>query len=220
MASLFRSPIFKSPSIYRFFHNKENNVFLSFDDGPDPDSTPQVLEILEQHKVKAQFFVIGTKAEKQKALLSEIINKGHRVFSHSYDHQYRHYFQSENSVSEWIQNSLNHLEQLTGQRQILFRPPAGILTPPLLNASRKLEVPLILWNHRFFDTTQKWTEAKAQKSAHKMKSGDIILLHDSVRVSRLTPFLKTLDFYIHEIRNSNLNFGLLNSFDFLQKGHL
>lgn len=188
---------FKSPLLIRRINTPQREVFLTFDDGPDADLTPKILDILSKHQAQASFCVIGSKARKNKALVQRILNQGHQVISHSKDHRYHHYFMGKNHLKRWILESINELNDLTGRNFSGFRPPAGVIIPPLIKASHELKIPLYMWNHRFYDTAKVFTEEKAAHSAMTMQPGDIVLLHDHKNS------VNTLDFYLHELTKKN-----------------
>jgi peptidoglycan/xylan/chitin deacetylase (PgdA/CDA1 family) len=190
----------KSPWIIRNIQSSQKDIFLTFDDGPDAVLTPLVLDLLREFGVQATFFVIGAKARQHPELIQRMLAEGHGVLSHSSDHRYERYFQGKRILKTWLSESLQELGQQTKSTQTSFRPPAGVLTPPLLEAAEELRVPLILWNHRFFDTTLRWSEEKALKSAERLKAGDIVLLHDHQRPERRKNFLQTLRKYLHQIQ--------------------
>jgi len=186
--------------VVRKIKTAQKEIFLTFDDGPDPDLTPQVLDLLRETKAHASFFVIGEKAQAHPEILQRILREGHSVLSHSLDHRYDLYFRGKDSLKTWLQKSLLQLEQQTGVKQSVFRPPAGVLTPPLIQAARELKIPLVLWNHRFYDTALPWTENRAAKNAATLVPGDIVLLHDRQRKQNRTLFLKTLRKYLQEVQ--------------------
>ncbi|MGE0631831.1 MAG: polysaccharide deacetylase family protein [Pseudobdellovibrionaceae bacterium] len=199
-----------SPFVIRRIHSSKKEVFLTFDDGPNAEFTPQVLDLLAELKVFATFFVIGSKVQDNPKIVQRMLAEGHSVLSHSLDHQYSVFFKGEKALQTWIEESISGLKRQTGVLQQAFRPPAGVLTPPLLKVAKKMRVPLVLWNHRFFDTTFTWSTGKAQKSLDRIESGDIILLHDCQKDSRKKKFLQTLRFYIQEIKNKNFQFTILS----------
>ena len=117
---------------------KKEEIFLTFDDGPDAEFTPQILGLLKQFQAKANFFVIGKEAEKHPDLIKRILAEGHGIFSHSMDHQYFHYFKKQDHLKNWIQNSIQNLSVLTGEPAVWFGAPAGILTTPFVRAGEDL----------------------------------------------------------------------------------
>jgi peptidoglycan/xylan/chitin deacetylase (PgdA/CDA1 family) len=189
----------KSPWIVRRISGTENEIYLTFDDGPTSDFTPQVLDLLKAKGALATFFVIGAHAKAHPELVKRMLREGHAVMSHSLDHRYDLYFKNANALKTWIEASLAQLSADTGQNHKTFRPPAGILTPPLLQAAAELKTPLLLWSQRFFDTNLQWTLSKALKSAQGLIAGDIVLLHDRQKIRRQDDFLETLATYLHAI---------------------
>jgi len=194
--SLKKSPLV----IQNILSPAKKNIYLTFDDGPDPETTNEVLDLLKAEKWNATFFVIGHLAEKNLNLIQRMLNEGHSVMSHSVDHDYSHYFNGKEHLKTWLQNSLKNLSFITKQPQKVFRPPAGILTPPLLEAATELNIPLILWNHRFYDAVWGLSEKKLLKSVPKLKEGDIVLLHDRQSAKKRPIFLSALKTYIRTMK--------------------
>jgi peptidoglycan/xylan/chitin deacetylase (PgdA/CDA1 family) len=195
--------------ILRQMPSEVPSVYLTFDDGPC-DFTNHVLDALARHNAKATFFVIGQNAEKFPGIISRIIHDGHSIFSHSIDHNYSNYFKSEDSVSIWIKKSIDNLESLTGKNYPIFRPPAGIINPPVARSAKTNGVQLILWNHRFFDSIFELTIKKISKYLSKAKNGDIILLHDHQKIKNQSSFLISLDYLLTELKNKKLKLEKLN----------
>lgn len=189
----------RNPLIIRKIHTVKPEIFLTFDDGPTKELTPRILDLLQEAQVTATFFVIGRKAQENPKILKRMLAEGHTVLSHSLDHRYDLYFRGKERLKTWLRESLQSLDLQTGLRQRAFRPPAGVLTPPLVAAAQEMNIPLVLWNHRFFDTTFLWTEDMALKSARSLNSGDIILLHDCQKPAHQELFLKTLCKYLQAI---------------------
>ncbi len=155
-----------------------NSVFLTFDDGPDPDVTWSLLKLLDEYQAKATFFVIGERAQRHAAVLKAAVDSGNEVGDHSWDHRYRPFFQSQANLQSWIVRSHSELASLLGRPPVGFRPPAGIITPPLVRALEELGIALIHWNRRFFDTRFRISTAKAMRIANQLQGGEIVLLHD------------------------------------------
>ena len=201
---------FKShPNIIKRIPSPEAMVYLTFDDGPSVDLTEKVLDLLKQERAKGSFFVIGERALQHPEIIKRTLAEGHAVLSHSIDHDYRKYLQSLGPIKDWLQTSLLQLEKTFAIQSTIFRPPAGVLTPPLVQAAQQLNISLILWNHRFFDTKFKWTIAKANRSLKKINSGDIVLLHDYQNPQHHDQFLMTLRHYIREIHKKNFVCAIL-----------
>lgn len=196
---------FSAKHIIKKINTPEKNIYLTFDDGPC-ELTIDVLNLLEQFNAKATFFVIGTKADLHTDIIAQTLKSGHAVYSHSIDHDYSNYFKSDKKVSAWIETSLNHLEKLVSKKTVFFRPPAGIITPPLLKATAQKNIQIILWNTRFYDSVLTLTESKIKKYLNRAASGDIILLHDQQKSKNETVFLKSLDYLLKELTAQNYKF--------------
>lgn len=185
----------------RHLPNSRSQIFLTFDDGPEPGSTGAVLDVLERHQAKATFFLIANKARENMKMVGEILSAGHAIGDHSLDHRYRNYFRGDVGIRQWLTTGENEWKRLgLKERLVGFRPPAGICTPPLLRVTNKLGWPVILWSTRFFDAVTPWTEARALKSASEISSGSIVLLHDRQKNKRVNKFCKVLDEYVHALK--------------------
>jgi peptidoglycan-N-acetylglucosamine deacetylase len=191
----------KDPLVVRRLENlKKSEVFLTFDDGPDFTQTTEVLDLLAEAQWTASFFVIGKKAAEQKNLIRRMLQEGHGVMSHSEDHDYSHFFKSKSHLKTWIQNSLVHLSEITLLPQTVFRPPAGILTPPLIETARDLGVPLVLWNQRYFDSLWALKKGSVKKNVSQINPGDIVLFHDVQRPRNQKNFIQVLNLYIQQLK--------------------
>jgi len=185
---------------------QSKSVFLTFDDGPDPVGTLKVLEILKKHQAKATFFLVAEKIRTHQDLVREIVAQGHALGNHSWDHRYRYLWTGKERLIQWIKSADIELNRAGKSPSVGFRPPAGVLTPPLLKAARELNQPVILWNERFFDAVFTWSETKARKSAAKLTGGSIVLLHDRQPAHRIDSFCKTLDTYLACLKARGLRF--------------
>lgn len=194
-------------------HTAPGALYLTFDDGPDPKSTEAVLSLLSQLNVRATFFCVAQKAQSNLQILRETARLGHTLGNHSLDHGYSRFFCGRRALETWIRDAEALLQDLWGQPTIGFRPPAGIVTPELHRALKNLEMPLVLWNTRFFDTARTWTLATAQRSLARAHSGDIILLHDCQKEQRLSTFLETLRAYVNSAQEAGYRFEAIQHSD-------
>ena len=183
-----------------------DRVYLTFDDGPQEGATSQVLDLLHKMNAKPTFFVIVDKVRNHSSLAQEILKAGHSIGNHSKNHRYRSFLGSQEVLKTWISESEEELTQILGQKSIGFRPLAGIVTPPLVRVLRDLKLPMYLWSHRFFDTALGFQPLMAKRSADGIRGGEIILLHDAQKSTRLPDFLKTLEFYLAAIKNKGYSF--------------
>jgi peptidoglycan/xylan/chitin deacetylase (PgdA/CDA1 family) len=160
------------PSIIKSFPLEKGKLFFSFDDGPNPEVTPQILEILEQHNAKATFFCLGQNAEKHPELLNKIIAKGHSIGNHSYSHL--NGFRTPNDI--YI-HDVEKAEQLIPSN--LFRPPYGKITPRQYHFLKK-KYKIILWDVLAYDFDQTLSANQCVDIVlNHVKNGSIVVFHDS-----------------------------------------
>jgi peptidoglycan/xylan/chitin deacetylase (PgdA/CDA1 family) len=197
------------PSVKKIL-TQERTLFLTFDDGPDVAMTQPVLEVLADEGASATFFMIAERAGVNRPILNQVLRQGHAIGNHSLDHDYRRYLSGRKKLREWIETSEARLREWSGASTVGFRPPAGVCTPPLHQALRDLETPLILWSERFYDTRFAWTQLKADRSATKLTAGSIILLHDVQRAENRDLFLATLRHFIRRCHSEGFSFRALS----------
>ena len=161
--------------------NKE--ISFTFDDGPNPETTPQVLAILACENIKATFFVIGHQLEENKALLLKIHNEGHTIGNHSYCHTKKLTLFSTIHLMNDIEKCSVAIEKIIHHKPLLFRPPFGITTPRYQRALKHLDMKSIGWNIRSFDTIAKNKKALYKKITRKISDGSIILFHDTQQIT-------------------------------------
>src|SRR5204862_7283673 len=105
-------------------------IALTFDDGPDPDVTPRVLDVLRAHGAKATFFVLGERAARFPDVVRRIRDEGHALGTHTQHHRLRFHFGSAAYVAREITDAIDAVSAITSTRPTLFRPPQGLRTPP------------------------------------------------------------------------------------------
>lgn len=173
------------PIIKRLFSNQvwdipnsENKIYLTFDDGPIPEITEWVLEILKKNNIKATFFCLGNNIQKHPEIFNKVINNGHSIANHTYNHKNgwktttAHYLQN----VELCQNLFLNL------RSKIFRPPYGKIKPSQSKKLRKLGYKIIMWDILTADFDEKVSKEKCLENAtQKVTSGSIIVFHDSVK---------------------------------------
>lgn len=100
-------------------------IYLTFDDGPDPENTPIILDILKENNIKATFFVLGTEVNKYPDILKRIYNEGHAIGNHSYNHIYRELYQSEHTYIEQLYHNDDIIKSVIDVRPHISRAPGG-----------------------------------------------------------------------------------------------
>ena len=154
-----------------------NVAALTFDDGPDPDVTPLLLEVLRRHGVQATFFVAGAKAKQHPELIREILSRGHTLGNHSYHHDPLLMLRSRTRLKEEIARTQDLLANFA-VRPLTFRPPVGITNPRLNGVLRELGMYCVTFSCRAFDRGNRRIEKLAMIILKKVRPGAIILLHD------------------------------------------
>lgn len=150
---------------------------LTFDDGPDPDVTPLLLEVLRRHGLQATFFVAGTKAKRHPELIREILAGGHSLGNHSYHHDPLLMLRSRTRLREEIARTQELLANFS-VRPLTFRPPVGITNPRLKGVLHELGLYCVTFSCRAFDLGNRRIERLAMIILKKVHPGAIILLHD------------------------------------------
>jgi len=199
MPTLFRR-IF--PSKRWHFSSSENNIYLTFDDGPIPEVTPWVLELLKENNLKATFFCIGDNVRKHPQIFQQIIDAGHRVGNHTMHH-----------LNGWKTSTENYLanikEAKTYISSSLFRPPYGKLSRSQTRKINK-EFNIIMWSHLTydFDATADM-DVSFKKITNTLKPGSIIVFHDSLKAEKQLKII--LPKMIDWMKNNNFKSALIPS---------
>ena len=157
---------------------RRNEVALTFDDGPDPDVTPLVLDILDRYQAKATFFVVGARAMRLPDLCREIVRRGHTLANHTQHHKNSFACLGWKGQMQQIVMAQQTIKRITGQEPRLFRAPMGMRNPILDPVLSRLGLPLITWNRRGYDTRCADCKTLLARLTRKLGAGDIVLLHD------------------------------------------
>jgi peptidoglycan-N-acetylglucosamine deacetylase len=172
------------PIRHRFFpglagFGSSNTVAITFDDGPDPDSTPQILDELERLKLSATFFLLGSMVSAAPTLASEIVERGHEVGLHGDVHK-SHLLRNHNDVRADVQRAYELVVNAAGVRPAFFRPPYGAISGGSLLAARQLRMRTVLWSAWGRDWRSEATAQTVMEDLHPdIRGGATILLHDS-----------------------------------------
>jgi peptidoglycan/xylan/chitin deacetylase (PgdA/CDA1 family) len=161
----------------------EKTVALSFDDGPHPLYSPQILDTLKKCNVQASFFCIGKNIQGNETILRRINDEGHITGNHSYSHDFLFDMFGTQKMLVDMQQMDNAVTSVTGVKPALFRPPYGVMNPNLAKAIKKGNYLPVGWSIRSFDTTIKDREKLLSRIMKRLKSGDIILLHDTMEIT-------------------------------------
>ncbi len=153
-------------------------IALTIDDGPDPEVTPRVLDLLAAHRLKASFFLIGHRAERHPPLCRAIVAQGHRVENHGYSHSHALSLFGPRRLAADIARAQAVLQDASGQAPRFFRPTAGLRNVFLDPVLTRLDLQLASWTRRGYDTRTTDAALVLQRLTRQLADGDILLLHD------------------------------------------
>jgi peptidoglycan/xylan/chitin deacetylase (PgdA/CDA1 family) len=153
-------------------------IALTLDDGPDPEVTPIVLDLLAQEGVRATFFCIAARAREHPALLRRIVSAGHSVQNHSLGHRHHFSMLGPRGFELEIGDAQALLADITGVQPFCFRAPAGLRNPLLDPVLHRLGLHLVSWTRRGYDTRIRDPGRVLARLARGLAGGDILLLHD------------------------------------------
>jgi peptidoglycan-N-acetylglucosamine deacetylase len=182
LAPFFPRIGFFAPVVYRG-NSGSKAVALTFDDGPDPLSTLALLELLKDHRIPATFFVSGYKVAQYPRLVNAIIRQGHTIGNHSYHHDPLVYFKGRRAVREEIESTQKVLKPF-GVIPRVYRPPVGIVGPGQLQPLREAGLRVVNFSCRAFDRGNKRIPGMAARILGRVRSDDIILLHDCMPLGK------------------------------------
>ncbi|NQY30995.1 MAG: polysaccharide deacetylase family protein [Flavobacteriaceae bacterium] len=157
----------------------QNEVSITFDDGPHAEFTPKVLELLKVYNVKATFFCIGKHIESNPELFRRIISEGHTVGNHTFNHKNNFGFIKTKEVVRELETTNEIIEKVSGLKAKIFRPPFGVTNPRIKKGINTVGLQSIGWSIRSFDTTSKSKNTIVKSIEKKLQKGDIVLLHDT-----------------------------------------
>jgi peptidoglycan/xylan/chitin deacetylase (PgdA/CDA1 family) len=167
------------PAIRRF-HTARREVWLTIDDGPDPATTPRVLDLLDEHRAAATFFLIGEKAARHPALVAEIIRRGHTLGNHTHTHPHSTYWSAlPSGTGAEMDNCDAAILAAGAPSPRWFRPPVGLKSLSLHPQLARRGLELVLWSARGYDTQTRDPDAAVQRIRRSLTPGAIILAHES-----------------------------------------
>lgn len=169
------SPIFGRPITH--VARTPRTVALTFDDGPNPNATPEILDALAERGIKATFFVLGRHAERWPDLVRRAADDGHAIGNHGYYHRKLH-FKSPRYVRDDLTRGTRAIEQAAGVHPALFRAPHGFRSPWVTAIARSLGQRTVGWSLGVWDTDRPGVDAIVQRTVQGAQPGSILLLHD------------------------------------------
>lgn len=164
--------------IWSIVPNSHKTIYLTFDDGPHPEITPKILDILDEFDAKATFFCVGNNVRRNPTTFELIKERGHTVGNHTYDHIKG--FSTENSL--YLEN-VKKADKLIGSK--LFRPPFGRITPRQIRMMLENNFKVVLWSFITYDYDCKMSVERIMKIIKKhSKDGAVVVFHDSKKAEK------------------------------------
>jgi len=182
-------------------------VSVTLDDGPDPEVTPRVLDILDEGGARASFFCIGVRAARHAALIREIVARGHSVENHTYHHSHGFATFGPRRTFVEIASAQQCLADLAGRPPRFFRAVAGLRNPFLDPVLHRLDLRLATWTRRSFDTRRRDPIRAHALLAQGLAAGDIFDLHDgnaAISITGRPMVLEVLPRLLASIRSAGL----------------
>jgi len=180
------------PQCHWSLPNRQNKIYLTFDDGPTPEVLPVILKTLDVYKIPATFFCVGENMQKHPDLVKEMLKGGHAIGNHTHNH-----------ISGWRVKNKTYFENVEACHKVykskLFRPPYGRLRASQANELKK-KYKIIMWDVLSYDYDKKvLPEICFRNVIDATKSGSVIVFHDNIKALK------------------NLEYALPRSIDFLLK---
>ena len=185
-------------------------ISLSFDDGPHPKYTNEILDILKEYNIKATFFVLGLHAEKYPDVIKRIVEEGHEIGNHSYSH-----LDMKKSTKKLIKSELertqNIVYSITNKKPNVFRPPYGNYNEDVIDVANMTNLYVILWT--YYQDSKDWSnpgvEVIVNTTLSNIQNGDIILFHDYIykKESHTVDALKVI---IPDLINEGFSFATIS----------
>lgn len=175
---------------------KSPNVYLTFDDGPHPQYTKQVLACLKQHQAKASFFLQGEKVLLYPGIVEQMKREGHTIGNHGFSHESL-FLKQKNKITTEIERTNQAIEKITGQKPIFFRPPYGRFDPRFRKIMQTFNLRCVTWSLLPLDYKQTNPDTIIRIIKFRLHPGVIIVLHDGhkntpVMLKALPDILKML----------------------------
>jgi len=182
---------------------ERREIALTFDDGPDPEVTPRVLDSLDREGATGTFFCIGAHVARHPQLAREIVARGHAVESHSYRHALGFAGWGPRRLEREVTQAQRAIEDATGVPPAFFRSPYGTRSPMLDRVLAKAGLRYVSWMRRGYDAVDGNPERVLRRLTRKLGPRDVVLLHDGASGRRLTPRPTVLEVLPRLLRHLN-----------------
>jgi len=196
---------FRSPLLARYLIRKgiwkgsdKNAIYLTFDDGPNPEVTPFVLNVLRKYKIKATFFCVGNNVKNYPEVYGQILEDGHRVGNHTMFHE-NGIKTANHAYIESVKNASNYIDS------DLFRPPYGKVSPTQFKTLIKtLKKKVVFWTWISNDWDKTLASSEIILKAKSIRGGDILVFHDSLKAQK--NLTESLEIIIQMLQKRNFHF--------------
>lgn len=188
---------------YAVYTQNEKMIVLTFDDGPHPKQTLQILDLLDRYNIKATFFMIGVNVRNYPKVAQMVADRGHEIGNHTETHSHSIRLDDHELRTEIAQCQENILKN-TGKQCKLFRPPEGALNDSMRTTINNMGYCNVLWTLDTRDWAHTPPEEIATMIIQNAKHGDIILMHDYIGAN--SPTLQALELFIPELLRQGFTF--------------
>jgi peptidoglycan/xylan/chitin deacetylase (PgdA/CDA1 family) len=178
-------------------------VAITFDDGPNGETTGELLDTLARHGARATFFCVGESAQKTPELIRRMVSEGHEVGNHTFSHRPLHWC-SRTEIERQIAAAQDAIEQAGAPRPRLFRAPHGFKSPFLKGRLARHALRLVGWNVGVWDTDRPGADVIAGRVARRLRPGTILLLHDGERGVDRTQTVAAMEKILTDCRQRGL----------------
>jgi peptidoglycan-N-acetylglucosamine deacetylase len=197
------STVNRQPSTER----QPSTVYLTFDDGPDPDFTPQVLDVLAAAEACATFFMIGAQARRHASLARRVANAGHAIGNHTLSHRHP-WLMTPAAARREVSEGAEALSDAIGVAPRVFRPPHGRKRACMTDEAQRLNQRVVMWDLSAVDWGPFGTPEGIGQRLARIESGDIVLMHDGRnRHNRPDHLLKVLPAALRRLRECGMQFA-------------
>jgi peptidoglycan-N-acetylglucosamine deacetylase len=179
-------------------------IYLTFDDGPDPDWTPRVLDVLAFHGALATFFLLGQRALSHPDIVRMIVAGGHEIGNHGFSHRHP-WRMREKAARQEVRDGSAALEDISGQPVKLFRPPYGRVRGCMRDEAMRCGQSLVLWHRTAIDWGPLGKARGIARRLRRAQPGEIVLMHDcAARANHPEELLRVLPEWLRELKDRGL----------------
>lgn len=205
---------FFTANAYSNYGAHAKRIVLTFDDGPHPKQTRQILDVLDRYGIKATFFVIGVNVQNYPGIIAEVQARGHEIANHTTTHSLATRLDADTLRNEISECEYEVFKQ-TGKRCTLFRPPEGAMTDNMRSVVKGLGYTSVLWTLDTRDWAHTPPDVISDYIIQNAKNGDIILMHDYIGAN--SPTVTALEIFIPVLLEQGFTF--VTAGELLQSKH-